>query len=86
VKKVIFQEIRKNIIMMTVQKIELLISNANYVDKAFSILAVSEESLEMRSPVLLESKNATSLLMIYSNTSCLRSFPILWVVKRKMNC
>jgi len=50
------------------------------VANAFSILAVSDYSLEMRSPVFLASKKATSFLIICSKTSYLRDRPILSVM------
>lgn len=56
-----------------------------WVAKAFSILAVSDYSLEIRSPVFLASKKATSLRIICSNTSYLRDRPILSVMSWKMN-
>lgn len=53
--------------------------------KALSILAVSDYSLDIRSPVFLASKKATSLRIICSNTSYLRDRPILSVMSWKTN-
>lgn len=53
--------------------------------KAFSILAVSDYSLDIRSPVFLASKKATSFRIICSNTSYLRDRPILSVMSWKIH-
>ena len=42
-----------------------------YAAIAFSILAVSADNLEIKSPVFLESKNSQSLVTISSKTSYL---------------
>lgn len=84
VNKIIFQEIMKNIATIAKQKMMLLIRMPSCVESACSILSVSVVILEIRSPVLLASKKATSLLIICSKTSYLMSLPILPVVTRKM--